>query len=206
MEQTNRPTTALFYGVSGAGKGTQAELLTRHLELEAEPQQKAIYIETGEALRGFIRAEGYTNGLTRGVMEKGGLLPSFLPIFVWASVLMEQFTGAEHLILDGLARREPEVPILDAALAFYGRSDYHVFVLDIDDELALERLRSRARSDDQGNEDGMRAKVAWYRENVVPCVALFERMGKSVHHIDGSQTIDEIHADILTALGLAKIS
>jgi adenylate kinase family enzyme len=205
MEQPTTPITALFYGVSGAGKGTQAELLIKYLELEAPQQSNALYIETGEELRGFIRSEGYSQHLTAEVLSKGKLLPSFMPIYIWTTTLVNQFTGTEHLILDGLARRVMEVPILDAALAFYGRSDYHVFVLDISDEVALDRLRGRARGDDEGNETGMKTKISWYRENVVPCIKAFEEMGRMVHHINGEQSIDAIHRNILAALGIQKV-
>lgn len=196
-----QPITALFYGVSGAGKGTQAELLTKYLELDSSAPSPVLYVETGEALRGFIRTEGYSQKLTSETLSRGNLLPSFMPIFIWATALVEQFTGKEHLVLDGLARRVMEVPILDAALMFYSRSDYHVFVLDISDEVALDRLRLRARGDDESNEQGMKNKLIWYRENVAPCISTFENMGRQVHHINGEQSIEQIHQDILEVLG-----
>lgn len=201
-----QPVTALFYGVSGAGKGTQAKLLVKYLELEAVTPAPVIYIETGEALRGFIRTEGYTQQLASEFLEKGKLLPSFLPTYLWVTALVEQFSGREHIVLDGTARRVVEATILDSALEFYGRSNYQVFVLDISDEVALERLRIRARGDDKGNEEGMKNKLTWYKDNVVPCIEAFEKMGRAVHHINGEQSIEAIHADILKALGFTKIS
>lgn len=194
------PVTALFYGVSGAGKGTQAELLAKYLELEAPNPNRVLYIETGESLRGFIRVEGHTNKLAANYMKQGHLLPGFLPIYIWASILVDQFSGTEHLILDGLARREAEAPILDSALSFYDRKDYHVFVLDISDEEAVDRLRSRGREDDKGNEDGIKNKISWYKENVLPCIESFKKMGRKVHHINGEQSVEDIHQEILRIL------
>ena len=204
MTMETKPITAVFYGISGAGKGTQAKLLVKYLELEAVTPNPALYIETGEALRGFIRTEGHTQKLASEFLSKGMLLPSFLPIYLWVSALVEQFSGTEHIILDGTARREAEAYVLDSALAFYDRSDYHVFVLEISDEVALDRLRARARPDDKGNEAGMQSKLAWYKENVVPCIDAFEKMGKAVHRINGDQSIEAIHRDILVALGIPK--
>jgi adenylate kinase family enzyme len=204
MESSDKPITAVFYGISGAGKGTQAKLLVKYLELEAAAPNPSLYIETGEALRGFIRTEGHTQKLASEFLSKGMLLPSFLPIYLWVSALVEQFTGTEHIILDGTARREAEAYVLDSALAFYGRSEYHVFVLEISDEVALARLRSRARGDDKGNEEGMKSKLLWYKENVVPCIDAFEKMGKAVHRINGDQSIEAIHNDILRELGMTK--
>lgn len=197
-----KPITVVFYGISGAGKGTQAEILTKYLELEASEQSSALYIETGEHFRGFVRAQGYTNERTAEVMARGELLPAFLPVYLWASTLIEQFNGTQSLVLDGLARRESEVPILDSALKFYGRDDYHVIVLDVDDDLAKERLENRGRSDDKLDEDAIATKLAWYHDNVEPCISLYRNMGRPVHHVDGAKSIEDIHKEILEILKL----
>lgn len=194
--------TVLFYGLSGSGKGTQAHLLAKYLELEAPEPRTALYIETGARLRGFTRTEGYSSVITRSYLENGKLLPSFMPIHIWTTALVEQFTGAEHLILDGLARREMEVPILNGALSFYGRDDYHVITLDISDDVARERLRSRGRADDTSNEENINNKIAWYKENVEPCIAVFKALGKPVHHIDGERSIEDIQVDVRSAVGV----
>lgn len=193
--------TALFYGISGAGKGTQAALLTKYLELEAPENHPVLYIETGEHFRGFIRGEGYTNKRTAEIMDAGELLPAFLPIYLWGSILVNEFDNTQHLLLDGLARRASESPILDSALTFYGRDDYHVFVLDISDEVAAERLRSRGREDDKSSDEVIRNKIEWYRHDVVPAIEEFERMGRNVHHINGEQSIEAIHQEVLSILG-----
>jgi adenylate kinase family enzyme len=196
------PISVLFYGLSGSGKGTQAQLLAKYLELEAPEPRTVLYIETGSRLRGFTAVGGYSNSITRSYLDGGKLLPSFMPIHIWTTALVEQFTGAEHLILDGLARREMEVPILNAALDFYGRSDYHVITLDISDEVAAERLRSRGRVDDKDNEENINNKIAWYKENVEPCIAAFGKLGKPVHHLNGERSIEDIQMDVRSALSL----
>ena len=175
----------------------------KHLELEAKEPRPTLYIETGETLRGFVKTDGYTPQIASTYLAKGGLLPSFLPIYLWVDALVEGFSGKEHVVLDGTARRIEEASILDSALQFYDRADYHVFVLDLDDEVALARLRDRARGDDRGNDEGMLSKIAWYREHVVPCIQYFEKNGKRVHHLDGARSIEAIHAEILSILGLA---
>lgn len=201
----NTPLTVLFYGMSGSGKGTQATLLSRYLELEAPEPRTVLYLETGAALRGFVAADdGHTSTLTRQYMEEGKLLPSFMPIHIWTTTLVEQFSGVEHLMLDGLARRVGEVPILDGALSFYGRPEYHVITLDISDSVAEARLRTRARADDTASDENISNKIAWYKENVVPCIEAFEKLGKPVHHLDGERTVEEIHADIKRVLGLSS--
>lgn len=200
---SNTPKTVLFYGLSGAGKGTQATLLSSYLELEAPMQRSVLYLETGASLRGFVAGDsGYTSRLTREQMEKGVLLPTFMPVYIWANTLVEQFTGEEHLILDGLARRIAEVPILDSALSFYSRDDYDIIVLEISDDEARERLVKRGRADDAASMQNIENKIAWFKENALPCVDEFEKMGKRVHRINGTGAVEDIHTEVRAALGL----
>jgi adenylate kinase family enzyme len=114
------PYTFIFFGPSGSGKGTQADLLIKHLH-EKDPHTQTVYIETGAKLREFAKEVGLTAELTRRVMSEGGLLPSFIPIWIWTNIFVRNLRGDEHLVLDGLSRRPVEGPILDGALRFYKR-------------------------------------------------------------------------------------
>jgi adenylate kinase family enzyme len=167
--------------------------------MEASEQNRVLYIETGALLRGFSKVEGYTQQKTAECMNGGGLLPAFLPVYIWTNALVEQFTGTEHLILDGLARRIEEAPVLDEALKFYGREDYQLVVLELSDESARERLKLRGRGDDAEAQK----RIDWYKEHVQPVIAAFEGMGRTVHHVDGEPSIESIHEEILRRLNLA---
>lgn len=195
--------TVIFYGTSGSGKGTQAKLLAEFLELRAREPMRCVYVETGALLRGFVGTTGYTQEKTREVMDSGGLLPAFLPAYIWSTTLIEQFTGVEHLILDGLARRESEAPILEEALTFYGRGNFDVVVFDLSDDSARSRLLSRGRGDDMADEDAIAKKLSWYKENTEPAIRYLEKQGHAVHHIDAEPSIDDIHQEVLKVLNLA---
>jgi adenylate kinase len=197
------PKTVIFYGTSGSGKGTQAKLLASFLELQAPNPMRCVYIETGALLRGFIETTGHTQTKTKEVMDSGGLLPAFLPAYIWSSTLIEQFTGTEHLILDGLARRPSEAPILDEALLFYGRENFDVVVFDLTDESATNRLLSRGRGDDMTDHEAIKRKLAWYKENTEPAIRYFESQGRAVHHIDAEPSIEAIHQEVRKVLNLA---
>ena len=106
------PRTILFYGRSGCGKGTQAGLVAGRLAKSGIP---VLTIETGRILRTFAEGNGYISRGAREVLEHGGLQPAFLPVYLWVKELDEHFTGVEHLLLDGLARRAHEAPVLDEA-------------------------------------------------------------------------------------------
>lgn len=196
----NSPISVILYGISGSGKGTQAHVLKEYLESRGD---QVLYIETGDRLRHFAHGEGHTEGLTRTMMERGGLLPSFLPVHLWTDALAKEFTGSESLILDGLARRAPEAPILDGALWFYGRGDYQIIEFTLPPDVARARLMERNRGDD-ATEESINRRFAWYGENVAPAIEYFEKAGRPVHRVDANRSIEEIHADVLSRLNLSS--
>jgi adenylate kinase len=195
-----KPLTVLFYGPSGSGKGTQAKLLKEYLE-KNNSSRETEYIETGALLRIFIKEEGYTQKLTSEAMATGGLLPSFLPIYLWTKLFIEQLDGGEHVILDGLARREREVSILEGALRFYGRSNYQIISIELSEESARARLIGRGRSDDM-DDAAIKRRLSWYKDEVIPAIKKFEEVGGKVHRLDGEPSIEEIHQVVLKTLGL----
>ena len=68
------PKTFIFFGRSGCGKGTQADLLIKYLK-NVDPGNKVIYVETGAKLREFIKGNGLSQKITAKIMAEGGLLP-----------------------------------------------------------------------------------------------------------------------------------
>jgi len=196
----DKPLTVLFYGPSGSGKGTQAKLLKEYLE-GYDVNRQCEYVETGELVRQFAEESGYTQKLTADEIKKGALLPSFLPIYLWTKLLIEKLDGSEHLILDGLARREREVFILEGALRFYGRNNYHIISFELTEESTRERLIGRARSDDM-SEESVNKRLSWYKENVVPAIERFKELSGNVHRIDAEPSIEDIHKVVLKTLNL----
>jgi adenylate kinase len=192
------PQTFIFFGKSGSGKGTQAELLIKGLE---EKGGETLYIETGQKFREFIaREENYASTITREILSKGGLMPVFMPIWLWTGELVEKFDGTQHLVLDGLCRRVDEAPVLDSALQFYKRSRPIVIYVNVSDEWALTRLRARGRSDD--TEEYLKTRLNWFEWNVKPAMAFFhEHPGYDFLEINGEQSIEDVQKEIL-----AKIS
>lgn len=192
------PKTFIFFGRAGCGKGTQAQLLVKHLE-SLSADSKAIYIETGAKLREFIKKPGLTQELTGKIMDEGGLLPSFVPIWVWTGAFIESLTGKEHIVLDGLSRQPYEAPILHDALRFYGRHDPIVVVINISNEVAKQRSLARGRTDDKKKD--IDSRLAWYETNVVPTIDFFRKNNYyKVLDINGERPIEKVQADIVVAI------
>ena len=193
-----KPKTFIFFGRSGCGKGTQAQLLIKYLE-ELHAGDRVVYIETGAKLREFIKEVGLTQELTAKSMAAGGLLPSFLPIWIWTNTFIRNLSGKEHLVLDGLARRAHEAPILHDALKFYNRPSPTVIVLNVSKDWSRQRLLARSRYDDKTKD--VDTRLAWYEENVMPTIDFFRQNNYyKVVEINGEQNIEKVHADIVAAV------
>ena len=192
------PKTFIFFGRSGCGKGTQAQLLIKHLGT-VHPEERVVYIETGAKLREFTKEIGLTQELTAKTMAEGGLLPSFIPIWIWTHMFIRQLGGNEHLILDGLSRRAYEAPILNDALKFYGRQNPIVIVINVSREWSKAHLLSRGRADDKTND--IDERLAWYETNVMPTIDYFRGNNYyKVIEINGEQPIEKVNADIVAAI------
>ena len=190
--------TVIFYGRSGAGKGTQAKMLIDHLE-KTDPDHKVLYIETGQKFREFISNGNFTGEKVASVLKEGGLLPEFLPIWVWTDFLIKNYTNNEHLVLDGLSRRISEAPVLDGALKFYLREHPVVIHVNVSREVAKAHLLGRGRADDK--EEDIDRRLDWYDTNVVPTLEYFkDHPHYRFADINGEQPIEKVHADILQFL------
>ncbi len=194
----DRQRTIIFYGRSGAGKGTQAKLLKEWMEQD-DPDRLTLYVETGQKFREFMTRNNYTAQKVEDVLAEGGLLPEFLPIWVWTNFLIENYTGVEHLILDGISRRVSEAPVLDAALKFYHLDKPDVILIDTSLEWAKERLLGRGRADD--TEEDIKERLEWYEENVVPTIDFFrDNPDYNFVEVNGEQSIEGVHKDIVSKL------
>jgi adenylate kinase family enzyme len=193
------PQTFLFYGRSGSGKGTQVDLLINYLA-KIDPKRKSLHIETGDLLRDFTSSDkSYTAKKVKEIIDGGGLLPEFVPIALWGNFMFKNIFGDEHIICDGVARRVPESPVLDSAFRFYGRENPHIVLIDVSPEWAMEKLLARGRTDD--TKEGIAKRSKWFDDNVRPAIKFFEdNPYYKFHEINGEQTIEEVHREILTAV------
>lgn len=196
----NNLQTVIFFGRSGSGKGTQATLLKEYLE-KNDPDHPVIYIETGRELRNLTKKEGLTSELTRKVMEEGALMPAFIPAWAWTNILIEKYTGNEHIILDGIARRKKEAVIVEGMLDFYERKDARVINLDVTREWAFEKLKARGRADD--TDEDINQRLDWYDTEVIPALEFFrESKIISVIDVNGETSIEEVQKEIFEKLNV----
>ncbi|TSC86189.1 MAG: Uncharacterized protein G01um10148_695 [Parcubacteria group bacterium Gr01-1014_8] len=200
QETIEKPVTVVFFGISGSGKGTQADLLERFLTGK-DSGRGVNRAEMGGLLREFFKTDTPLAKRARKIVEAGGLLPSFMPIFMLAEHLNPIFHGTEHLILDGVCRRPAQSELVDEIVRFYEGDNLQAIVLELSPAAARARLSARGRVDD-ASEAAMTSRFAWYEQHVVPAIKRLEELGWKIHRVNGEPDIQTIHKDILTRLGL----
>jgi len=124
----------VLLGAPGAGKGTQASLLSEKLKLA--------HIASGDLFRQAL-SKGTPLGLeAKSYMEKGQLVPNEITI----KMVLERITAPDcsgGIILDGFPRNVDQAEALDKALAEQKKAiDYTVYIKVSEEEL-LKRLTGR---------------------------------------------------------------
>ncbi len=193
--------TALFIGRSGCGKGTQAQLLVEYLKKKF-PNDSVFYLATGDAFRKFVVCDNYSADLAKKIMDEGGLQPSFLAVNMWSNLMIEKMRGSEHIVADGLSRYLEEAQALDSAFKFYNREQVHVVYINVSNDWARERLTARARADD--HIESINRRLGWFEEHVMQSVDYYRNNPDYIFHdINGQQSINEVHQNIVRNLNLA---
>jgi adenylate kinase family enzyme len=194
----------IFIGRSGCGKGTQAKLLMDHLKAN-DKSRESLYIQTGAELREFIKGDSITQKICKQIYTNGGLQPEFLAVYTWIKLLVDRYTGNEHIIFDGTPRKFHEAGVIDSTIDFYKFGTPHVINIDISHEEAKKRLMARGRMDD--DEKDIEKRLSWYNTDVAPAIEFFQENSRyHFHRIDGQQSVDGVTKDIMSSLGAVGLN
>ncbi len=209
----------VLFGKPGAGKGTQAPLLAKALDVPT--------LATGDVLRAAKRA-GTRLGLeAKGYMDRGELVPDSVILGILAEEL-RQPQYAKGVILDGAVRTVPQAEGLEKMLDSLGRKLDAVLVFDIDNEEIVRRLSDRTvcencqtpytgrkvgdvcdrcggalvrRKDD--DPEAIRTRLRVYDDETAPVLGWYKRNGDRVAVVNAVGAIDDITSRALDALGVA---
>ncbi|MFM1848750.1 MAG: hypothetical protein RL417_2224 [Pseudomonadota bacterium] len=183
----------VLLGPPGAGKGTQAVLLSKELQVP--------HISTGEMLREAV-ASGSPLGLrVKGILDSGELVPDSVVIDVVRDRLGRGDCGAGFL-LDGFPRTVEQARALTVVLKELGRELTHVIDIAVPEGVLLERIRGRGqagsgRTDDSAEVAARRLEV--YRAQTAPVAGFYKELGRLIS-IDGLGSIDEVSSRLRAAL------
>jgi adenylate kinase len=215
----------ILLGPPGAGKGTQAKMLTEAFAMTQ--------LSTGDMLRAAV-ASGSEVGLrVKAVMEAGQLVSDDIVIRVISERLDEPDVKS-GVIFDGFPRTTAQAKALDQILVEKGLALDGVVAMQVDDEALIERISGRftcgacgegyhdvfkkparegvcdkcgstdfkRRADD--NAETVRSRLTAYHAQTAPLIAYYRAQDK-LKSVDGMAAIDAVADAIATALGKARI-
>jgi adenylate kinase len=209
----------ILLGPPGAGKGTQAKMLTEQFTI---PQ-----ISTGDILRAAVK-DGTPMGLkAKEFMDAGGLVPDEVVVGIVRDRLQEA-DCVNGFVLDGFPRTVPQADALQASLAEMGKELDRVISLDVDTEALVERLTGRRtckecgrgyhvtfdpssemnkcdacggelfqRDDDQ--EETIRKRLQVYADQTSPLINYYRDAGVLLE-LDGMQPISQVQEKMMSLL------
>lgn len=210
----------VFLGAPGAGKGTQARLIS---ETQGIPQ-----ISTGDILRAAVREGSPLGREAQGYMDRGALVPDS----VMVGLIRERLACddcATGFILDGFPRTLEQAEALDGLLGELDKPLTHVFDVEVPREELLKRLTGRRvcrncsasfhvefnppksegvcdhcggelyqRADDNLETVGKRLDV--YLEQTRPLTEYYRKKGL-LNAIAGMRPIEEVQRELMEKLG-----
>lgn len=176
----------VLLGPPGAGKGTQAALLSEKLGVP--------HISTGDLFRANI-GQGTPLGIeAKEYIDAGKLVPTEVTARMVESRLDEADT-AEGFLLDGFPRTVEQAEILTALLERKGLKLNAVLNYRVSEDVVVERMLARGRADD--NEETIRTRLKVYRDETAP---LIEHYGSEIVTVEAEGEVEEINARTLAAL------
>ena len=172
----------LFLGAPGAGKGTQAELLSQTYSY--------LHLSTGELLRKEIEMNTILGSKVKDIINRGELVSDELVLKIVRQNLDKDNKG---WILDGYPRNLSQANSLNAVLIEINQPLEQVFYLDIPEEVLVKRLLLRGRKDD--TEETIKTRVDIYKKTTEPLIEYFNDLSL-LEYIDADRDLKTISNEI----------
>ncbi|MHA1159071.1 MAG: adenylate kinase [Alphaproteobacteria bacterium] len=184
----------VLLGAPGAGKGTQAQVLTG--------KHGIAHLSSGDMLRAAAAAGTPVGLRAKGVMDGGDLVPDE----VMVEIIEERIDQADcnhGFILDGFPRTIAQAEALDALLAARDMALDAVVEISVDEGILIDRIEKRAAETGGARADDtavtLRKRLTVYRELTAPVSAYYRRKG-ALKSVDGMQNVEAVSAAIDAAL------
>lgn len=214
----------VLLGAPGAGKGTQAAMISRKVGLA--------HIASGDLFRQAVEKGTKLGQSVKAYMDKGMLVPDEVTIQVISERLNEPDcqTGC---IFDGFPRTVEQAKALDKTLASQGKAIDKAIYVEVSDEELLKRLGGRwicrqcqtpyhevtsppripnkcdkcggelyQRSDD--TEETVKERLKVYFAQTTPVLDYYRAEAKLVK-VDGKRGIEEVSEEIIDVLDLKSV-
>ena len=213
----------VMLGAPGAGKGTQADILSSELKLP--------HIASGDLFRQALEKRTEIGLLAKSHMDKGELVPDEVTIRMVLERI-DQPDCASGCLFDGFPRTSEQARILDQALKKRGEAIDKAIYIEVSDDELVQRLSGRwlcrncqtpyhiansppgtpgkcdrcggdlyQRPDDR--EETVRERLKVFLVQTVPVLDYYEKQGKLVK-VNGSSGALVVAREILSRLGAGK--
>lgn len=210
----------IILGPQGSGKGTQAKLLAKKLNLE--------HLEIGDMLREIASGKGEFSKKVDNIINQQGKLVPTKWVLEMLKLRIQSIPLEQGMIFDGSPRKLFEAKKLEKILEKAGRKIDYVIFVKINDQESIKRLAIRMtcnkcnqpfiigknvtrdqkecplcggplymRKDDTPEKIKMRLDI--YKEMTIPVVDYFKKKGQLIE-INGEQSIDKVQEDILSKI------
>ena len=181
----------VFFGPPGSGKGTQAKLLSKELNI--------LHLSTGDILRDKLNDGDLLSIQLKEIMSSGNLVSDEILNQIIANKLMSEECSNGY-ILDGYPRT---ISQSDFLLSFFKSNNLNldiIFNFKIDFNLVEERIMLRSkqeqRSDD--NLDVIKTRLDKYIEETYPVSQFFlKNFSQNFFTIDASQEVYKIQKELM---------
>ena len=178
----------VFFGPPGSGKGTQAKLLAKELNI--------LHLSTGDILRDKLTVGDSLSIKLKEIMSSGNLVSDE----ILNQIIADKLTSKEcsnGYILDGYPRTISQSEFF---LSFVKNNDLKldiIFNFKIDFKLVEERIMHRSkqeqRSDD--NIDVIKTRLDKYTNETYPVSKFFSEIySQNFYNIDASQDVSKIRS------------
>ncbi len=170
----------IFLGPPGAGKGTQAQILSDNYQIP--------HVSTGDILRAAVADQTPLGKQAKDYMDRGELVPDTLILDLIKDRLSHE-DAVDGWILDGFPRNVNQAAFLEELLLELSQNADCVLNLSVPDEVLVSRLLERKRQDD--NEETIRRRLEVYHHNTVPVIDFYQQR-ETLKMIDGDRTMEEV--------------
>ncbi|MCZ7575066.1 MAG: adenylate kinase [Ardenticatenaceae bacterium] len=180
----------ILLGPPGAGKGTQARRLAAHYRLA--------HLASGDLLRAEVEANSPLGQQIASLLAGGQLVPDemLMPLIAERIAALPSGVG---FVLDGVPRTLNQAGDLDELLTALGRPVDAAVLLDVPDEVVMERLLARDRLDDVPAVIEDRLEI--YRRQIGPVCDFYARR-HLLRVVDGTDDETTVFQRLVAALNL----